>query len=180
MAEAGSRACVLVTPCAVHGSTSAVAIGIAPSLAAGAGPAVATLLGVGRDCTATAGAARMPALHRTFGGFQRQQPVGDRRLALVEALGVEGLRQPVELVVEMVAPLVGERAQEALERDDLLPPRGAHPDGDPGAAPGVLGFVEPVQLAVVVARALRQYDHADRGHRERTAERVVQLLAERL
>ena len=60
----------------------------------------------------------------------REQRVGERGFALVEPFGVERLLELEELVVEMVADFVHDRAQERLERDDLLFRRRAHPYGD--------------------------------------------------
>ena len=88
-----------------------------PSLARHRGR-VATLLGETRDfnrysaCVGVA-AADQPA------GAPRQHRVGEARLALVEALGVERLFEREQLVVEVMANFVAHRAQEALERDDL-------------------------------------------------------------
>ena len=62
---------------------------------------------------------QQPTLRVRRFAFRPQQRLRQRRLALVEALGVEGLRQLEELVVEVMAELVDQRAQERPERDDV-------------------------------------------------------------
>src|SRR5512144_2821954 len=134
----------LVSPCASHGSTSAVLTWERPE----PGSAVA-----GGCCNAPRGARRLYAVAIRLrrgrghgaGGAGRgvrlrhcaarhrllpEERIGKDRLALVEAFGVERLRQPEHLVVEVVAELVHECPQERAKRDDVLALRRAHPHGD--------------------------------------------------
>jgi hypothetical protein len=86
---------------------------------------------------------------------RRSAGVGDELveetgLALVEALGVEGVGQPEILVVEVVTQLVEERAHERPEGDDPPLASRAHPELDSGraaAASPTPGRVEALQLA---------------------------------
>src|SRR5690242_19274693 len=87
--------------------------------------------------------------HSRLGGEQR---VGEARLSFVETLGMKRFLEREELVIEMVAKLVGERAQERLEGHYLSSRRRAHPDGDSRPGSPFLGFIETVQLAVVPRR----------------------------
>ena len=93
---------------------------------------------------------------------------------------MERLLELVHLVVEVVADLVNQRAQERAERDDLLPLRGAHPHGDARRDAALLGLVEAVQFAVVGRRALREHAHADRRHAVAGGQRVGKPLARAL
>ncbi len=90
---------------------------------------------------------------------------------------MEGLLEAELLVVEVVAHLVHERAQERAERDDLLALRRAHPHADARGQAPFLGLVEAVQFAVVVGRALRQHAHADRRHVIARGQRVDDALS---
>ena len=125
-----------------HGSTSAVAMGDYPEPGRMRWEPRAILLqrssGRGRGFYPR----RSPAVDSSA-----QQRGDEARFALVEALGVEGFRQLVELVVEVMAELVDQRAQERLERDDVPARRGAHPDGDPRRRALVVRLVETVELA---------------------------------
>src|SRR5437868_11607147 len=85
-----------------------------------------------------------------------------------------------QFVVEMMAKLVNERTQKRLERDNLLPLRGAHPDGDTRFRSSLLGLVETVQLAIVAGRTLRKHTHAYRRNLVAADQRVDQPLARRL
>src|SRR5947207_14044906 len=70
-----------------------------------------------------------------------------RGFARIETLGVEGLVEPVVLVVEVEAGLVHERAQERAELHDLLALRRAHPQRDARRAAGhFVGLVQALQL----------------------------------
>src|SRR5262249_22702139 len=84
------------------------------------------------------------------------------------------------LVVEMMAELVDERAQERLERDDVAPRRRAHPDRDLRALALVFGLVESVELAGLVGRALRENGNADPRHAVPRDEYVDKTLARNL
>ena len=91
-----------------------------------------------------------------LGGELLQQRCGKTRFALVESLGVEGFLESEQLVVEMMAELMDQRAQERLECDHLLLLRGTHPDGDARGLAVILGLVQSVQLAVAVGRPARR------------------------
>src|SRR5262245_27585672 len=69
----------------------------------------------------------LPALDR---GLAVELPE-QARLAPIEALGVERIRETESLVVQMMTELVEESAQERLELDDLGPLGGAHPERYP-------------------------------------------------
>src|SRR5207237_7537269 len=101
-----------------------------------------------------------------------------RRLARVEAFGVESLVETVELVIEVVAELVDERAQERPELDDLLALRGAHPQRDPrGSARDLVRFIEPLQLATGIGRPAREHAHDDGRRLHLRVGRVHESLA---
>src|SRR5438105_2964910 len=107
-------------------------------------------------------------------GFRGEQRVGKTRFALVEAFGVKRLLQRKQLVVEVMAELMHERAQKCLERDDLPPRSRAHPDGDPRPRSAFLRLIEAVQLAVIAGRALRQDAHPYRRNLVAVDERIDQ------
>jgi hypothetical protein len=77
---------------------------------------------------------------------------------------VERLLELEELVIEVMADLVHEGAQERLERDDLPLRRRAHPDGDSSGRPTFFGFVEAMEFAIIVGGALREHPQPDRRH----------------
>ncbi|MBI2989551.1 MAG: hypothetical protein HYY45_22555 [Deltaproteobacteria bacterium] len=54
-------------------------------------------------------------------------------LALVEALGMERVREPEKLVVQVVAEFMDQGPQESPKGDHLMALSRAHPDGDPGS-----------------------------------------------
>src|SRR5689334_21371676 len=111
--------------------------------------------------------------HSRLGGEQR---VGEARLSFVETLGMKRFLEREELVIEMVAKLVGERAQDRLEGHYLSSRGRAHPDGDSRPGSPFLGFIETVQLAVVPRRPPRHHAHADRRHFVTADECVDQAL----
>ena len=57
------------------------------------------------------------------------------RFPFIEAFGVEGVREPVKLIVQVVAELMEQRAQEGLERDDAPVFCCAHPERDDSRSP---------------------------------------------
>jgi len=65
---------------------------------------------------------------------------------LVKALGVEGIGQPVEFIIQVVAELVEKCAQKGLERHDAAVFGRAHPECDYRRRPSFSRFVQPVQL----------------------------------
>src|SRR5207248_2704791 len=110
-------------------------------------------------------------------GTLREQCGGERRFALVKAVGMKGFLEREELVVEVVAKLVDQRAQKRLEGDDLTPLRRAHPGGDARPRAPLGRLVEPVQLAVFFRRAPVQDTHAHRRHAIACIQLVDQTLA---
>src|ERR1043165_6674724 len=88
-----------------------------------------------------------PSAVRTWDGLShdraiaRHELVEETALALEEALGVEGVGQPQVRVIEVVADLVEQRAQERLECDHALVGDGPHPDAD-ARRPPILARVE--------------------------------------
>src|SRR5882672_1653365 len=74
----------------------------------------------------------------------RQQRSDYAGLALVKPFRMKSLLEREQLVVEMVANLVDHRAQESLERDDVLFLRGAHPYADACRRSFIFRFVEAV------------------------------------
>src|SRR6185503_21380847 len=76
----------------------------------------------------------------------RHELVEQAALALEEALRVEGIGKAQVGVVEVMADLVQQRAQERAESDDALVGDRAHPDAD-ARRTSVVARVEAVQLA---------------------------------
>src|SRR6185312_11915402 len=108
---------------------------------------------------------------------RRKQRVRECRFALVEARGMKRFLEREELVVEVMAYLVGQRAHEASEGNDLALARRTHPHGDARRGPPVDRLVEAVQLAVVTGRTLRENAHPDRRHVIAGDERIDDRLA---
>ena len=85
-----------------------------------------------------------PRLHRGDGGARLGDELLEQaRLPLVEALGVIGVAQPEQRVVEVVAHLVEQRPEIRAERDDAPLLGRAHPELDLRRLPA-LGRVEAV------------------------------------
>ena len=104
----------------------------------------------------------------------------ETRLALVEALGVEGVGQPEMLVVEVVAELVEERAEKGTERDHSPPAGGAHPELDPGGAAAAPCRVEALELAPPAVWARAQDLEATGRDTKRLGQAGEELLGDRL
>src|SRR5688500_14777916 len=121
-----------------------------------------------------------PATRRSLGGglgAPAHELPEEARLALVEAVGMEGLLELQQLVVEVVADLVEEGTQEGAEGDDLLALRRAHPERDRGPHPLSCRVVVAVQLAPVMARAGGEHRDANRRQGELVEQGVGQALA---
>ena len=98
----------------------------------------------------------------------RHQLVEEARLALVEALRVEGIGEPEVPVVEVVTELVEESPEVGPERHDPPLPRRAHPELDAGQT-AVLD-VEALELPPATVRAGGQHLHATGPDAERAGE----------
>ncbi len=70
----------------------------------------------------------------------------EARFSAIETFGMKRIFEPKSLIIQMVADLVQQRAQECLEFHHLYPPGGPHPQRNfvPSA---LVGFIEPVKLA---------------------------------
>jgi hypothetical protein len=93
---------------------------------------------------------------------------------------VKRLLEREQLVVEVMAQLVDDRAQEALEGHDLTLLRRAHPHGDQRPALAFIRLVQTVQLAVVVRRPRGHDLQADGRHRVAFGERIAHRLRDAL
>src|SRR5215468_9094700 len=80
----------------------------------------------------------------------RHQLVKQARLALVEALGVKGIREPQISIVDVVAELVEQGAEVRPERDHAALACGAHPELDTRQT--AIGRVEALQLSPAAVR----------------------------
>src|SRR6185503_9171251 len=109
------------------------------------------------SCTATG-----PAGSTLVPGDELVEEAG---LALEEALGVERVGQAQVLVVEVVADLVEQRAQEGAEGHHAAVAHGPHPDADARPAP-LVARVEAVQLRVAQAGTDGQDADVGRRHAE--------------
>jgi hypothetical protein len=68
-------------------------------------------------------------------------------LSLVEALGVEGLREIEKLIVQVVAEFMDQGPEEGPEGDYLTALSRAHPNGDPGGSVALRGVVKTVKFS---------------------------------
>src|SRR5882672_522340 len=95
---------------------------------------------------------------------------------VIEAFRMEGLRKFIELVIEMMANLVQQRAQIALESDDALVFRGAHPELDLRRLAVLFRQIESVQFAPIVAWPDCKHLGAQRRHLQLPDDAIRDLL----
>ncbi len=91
---------------------------------------------------------------------------------------MERLVELVELVVEVVADLVQQRAKEGAELHDVLLLRGAHPHSDPREVAGdLVGLVQALQLVGGIGRTPLEHLHDDARRSQLRIEGIDQALA---
>src|SRR5262245_18109203 len=129
---------------------------------------------------------RIPARTASFGStpirspdVRRTQGCEQAGFSLVEALRVEGVLEVQVGVVEVVAELMQEGAQEGAICHHLPALRRPHPEGDAIGPGTVRRHVEPMQLAALVVRPLSLDPNAQRRHPERPAHAVGNALCQR-
>src|SRR6266571_4086429 len=89
---------------------------------------------------------------------------------------MECLVEREELVVEVMAQLVDQRAQEGFECDDLRSLRCAHPYRNARRHPALLGFVQAMEFTVPIGGSPREYVHPKAGNVVAGGQRVAQFL----
>jgi len=99
--------------------------------------------------------------------------------SLVEALGVEGLRQLEMLIVQVMTELMDQGPQKSPKGHHLPSLRRAHPDGDPSGPAPLHGIVQTVKFPPAPGRSHRQDCNTERTDLEADREGGNQLLTER-
>ena len=99
------------------------------------------------------------------------------RFAFVEALGMKGLCEPEEFVIEVVADFVQEGPEEGPEGHHPAALSRAHPDGHSCGSPALSGGVEAVEFPPGPRRAGRQHFDLDRRYLEPGRKAGYELLA---
>jgi hypothetical protein len=96
--------------------------------------------------------------------------------SLVETLGVEGLLEAEEFIIQVVAEFVEEGPEESSEGDDPTVYRRAHPHGHAGGSPSLGGRVEAVEFAPVLGGTRCQHLDLDMGYLEPRCEGRGEIL----
>ncbi len=80
---------------------------------------------------------------------------------LIEALGVKGIRKMVQMIIQMMADFVKERAEECPERDDTTMLGRAHPERDDSRRSAFCQLIQSMQLAPLGRRPYSKHFYAE-------------------